>query len=216
MARVAAARAALLLPARPVAAEVAVVYNPLSHFVGGRQRATAYAGPQGEVAGIERDSLLGVYQALFPTNVPLDFVHAERLDARSLAGYKLVVLPYPLMLPARTAAELREYVRAGGALVLEARAGWNDERGHAADVIPGLGLAEVAGARETDVQTVAKGDGGAGRPRGAARPRGRREASRALVRGDARARVGRRARGGALRPGGAPAASCRGSARAGR
>ena len=39
----------------------------------------------------------------------------------------------------------------------EARAGWNDERGRAADTIPGLGLAEVVGARETDVQTVEKG-----------------------------------------------------------
>ena len=48
-------------------------------------------------------------------------------------------------------------MRAGGALVAEARAGWNDERGRAADTIPGLGLAEVVGARETDVQTVEKG-----------------------------------------------------------
>ena len=61
------------------------------------------------------------------------------------------------MLSRRTAAELREYVRAGGALVAEARAGWNDERGRAAEVIPGLGLAEVVGAREGDVQTVEKG-----------------------------------------------------------
>ena len=48
-------------------------------------------------------------------------------------------------------------MRAGGALVAEARAGWNDETGRAADTIPGLGLAEVVGARETDVQTVEKG-----------------------------------------------------------
>jgi hypothetical protein len=41
--------------------------------------------------------------------------------------------------------------------VTEARAGWNDEQGRAADTIPGLGLAEVVGARETDVQTVEKG-----------------------------------------------------------
>jgi beta-galactosidase GanA len=133
------------------------VYNPLSHFVGGRQRAAAYGGPQGEVAGIERDSLLGVYQALFPSNVPLDFVHADELTAQSLAAYRLVVLAYPLMLRAATAAELGGYVRAGGALVVEARAGWNDENGRAASTIPGLGLAEVVGARETDVQTVAKG-----------------------------------------------------------
>ena len=147
----------LFLDARPVPAQVAVVYNPLAHFVGGRQRAAAYGGPQGEVAGIERDSLLGIYRALFPTNVPLDYVHADTLTAAELARYRLVVFPYPLMMSLRTAAELREYVRAGGALVAEARAGWNDERGRAAEVIPGLGLAEVVGARETDVQTVEKG-----------------------------------------------------------
>jgi len=157
IARLVGEHSALFLGARPPQSEVAVVYNPLAHFVGGRQRATPYGGPQGEVAGIERDSLLGIYRALFPTNVPLDFVHADHLKASDLAPYRLVVLPYPLMMPAAAAAELREYVRAGGALVAEARAGWNDERGRAADTIPGLGLAEVVGARETDVQTVEKG-----------------------------------------------------------
>jgi hypothetical protein len=88
--------------------------------------------------------------------VPLDFVHADHLKAADLAAYRLVVLPYPLMMPAAAAAELRDYVRAGGALVVEARAGWNDERGRSSETIPGLGLAEVVGARETDVQTVAK------------------------------------------------------------
>jgi beta-galactosidase len=157
IARLVGEHSALFQAARPPRSEVAVVYNPLAHFVGGRQRATPYGGPQGEVAGIERDSLLGVYRALFPTNVPLDFVHADHLKASDLAPYKLVVLPYSLMMPAAAATELREYVRAGGALVAEARAGWNDERGRAADTIPGLGLAEVVGARETDVQTVEKG-----------------------------------------------------------
>jgi beta-galactosidase len=157
IARLVAEHSALFLGARPVRSEVAVVYNPLAHFVGGRQRATPYGGPQGEVAGIERDSLLGIYRALFRSNVPLDFVHADHLKAGDLAAYRLVVLPYPLMMPAAAAAELREYVRGGGALVAEARAGWNDERGHAADTIPGLGLAEVMGAREIDVQTVDKG-----------------------------------------------------------
>ena len=156
IARVVSRDSALFLAARPAPAEVAVVYNPLVHFVGGRQRATAYGGPQGEVASIERDSLLGVYRALFPTNVPLDFVHAEHLNAKDLAAYKLVVLPYPLMMPARAATELADYVRSGGALVAEARAGWNDERGRAAETIPGLGLAEVLGARETAVESVAK------------------------------------------------------------
>jgi beta-galactosidase len=46
-------------------------------------------------------------------------------------------------------------VRAGGALVAEARLGWNNERGWASEIIPGLGLHTVMGARETAVQTVA-------------------------------------------------------------
>ncbi len=157
IARLVGSHSPLFLAARPVPAQVAVVYNPLSHFVGGRQRAAAYGGPQGEVAGIERDSLLGIYRALFPSNVPIDYVHADHLKAAELASYRLVVLPYTPMMRASAASELREYVRAGGTLVLEARAGWNDDSGRAASVIPGLGLAEVAGAREADVQTVEKG-----------------------------------------------------------
>ena len=157
IAQVVAANEKLLAEARPAQAEVAIVYNPLSHFVGGRQRQAAYGGPQGEVAGIERDSLLGVYKALFPRHVPVDFVHAARVTAESLRPYKLVYLPYPLMLPASTAAVLRAYVEAGGRLVAEARPGWNDERGRASETIPGMGLAEVFGARETAVETAPQG-----------------------------------------------------------
>ncbi|HTS63067.1 MAG TPA: beta-galactosidase trimerization domain-containing protein, partial [Candidatus Acidoferrales bacterium] len=122
---------------------------------GGRQRATSYGGPQGEVAGIERDSLLGVYRALFPRNVPIDYVHVNELSA--LAQYKLVILPYPVMLPEAAAAPLKEYVRNGGALVAEARLGWSNERGTASERIPGMGLWELMGCRETAVQTGERG-----------------------------------------------------------
>jgi beta-galactosidase len=157
IARLVAANERLFLEARPPRAEVAIVYNPLVHFVGGRQRATAYGGPQGEVAGIERDSLLGIHRALFPTHVQIDYVHADHVTADKLAQYRLVFLAYPPMMPARLADALRGYVEQGGALVAEARAGWNDERGLAAPIIPGLGLHEVLGCRETAVQTGAGG-----------------------------------------------------------
>jgi beta-galactosidase len=147
----------LFLQARPPKAQVAIVYNPLSHFAGGRQRATAYGGPQGEAAGIERDSLLGAYEALFPSNLPLDFVHASFVTAEELAQYKLVILPYPIMLPERSVGVIAKYVAAGGALVSEARAGWSSERGRASDVIPGMGLSEVFCARETAVETAPQG-----------------------------------------------------------
>jgi beta-galactosidase len=157
VARVVDRNQSLFLNARPPQARVAVIYNPLAHFVGGRQRATAYGGPQGEVASIERDSLLGIHKALFPRNVPLDYVHIDNLSAAALAPYRLVYLPYPLMLPEKAAGPLREFVGNGGALVAEARLGWNNERGLAADRIPGMGLWEVMGCRETEVQTGAKG-----------------------------------------------------------
>ncbi|MBI5281317.1 MAG: beta-galactosidase, partial [Candidatus Solibacter usitatus] len=147
----------LFAEARPARAEVAILYNPLSHFVGGRQRQAAYGGPQGEVAGIERDSLLGVYKALFPKNLPVDFVHLEQVTLEGLRQYKLVYLPYPLMLPARAGGLLRAYVEQGGRLVAEARPGWNDERGRAAPIIPGQGLHELFGARETAIETAPQG-----------------------------------------------------------
>ena len=157
IARVVDRNQALFLEARPPKAEVAVVYNPLMHFVGGRQRAAAYGGPQGEVAGIERDSLLGVYRALFGRNVPLDYVHIDHLSQEKLRQYKLVIFPYPLMMPEASAPLFREYVQGGGTLVTEARLGWNNERGYASERIPGLGLWEVTGCRETAVQTAPNG-----------------------------------------------------------
>lgn len=147
----------LFLEARPVRSEVAIIYNPLAHFVGGRQRATTYGGPQGEVVGIERDSLLGAYRALFSQSVPIDYLHAAHLTAESLSRYKLVIFPYPVMVPEPIAAPLRAYVEQGGALVSEARLAWSNERGAASDRIPGLGLWEVFGAREVAVQTAPGG-----------------------------------------------------------
>jgi beta-galactosidase len=157
VARIVDRHQALFLGARPRQAEVAIVYNPLAHFVGGRQRATAYGGPQGEVAGIERDSLLGVHRALFPRNVPIDYVHIDHLDGDRLARYKLVMLVYPPLLPEASAGAIREYVRNGGTLVAEARLGWNNERGYASERVPGLGLWEVMGAREVAVETAQNG-----------------------------------------------------------
>ena len=147
----------LFLDARPSPAEVAVVYNPWSHLIGGRQRAATPSGSQGEVAGIERDSLLGVYRALFPRNVPLDYVHIDELSEATLKQYKLLIAPYPLMLPESSVSALKAYVENGGALVAEARLGWSNMRGYASERIPGMGLWELMGCRETAVQVGTRG-----------------------------------------------------------
>jgi beta-galactosidase len=147
----------LFLKARPPQARVAIVYNPLSYFIGGRQQQAAYGGPQGEVNGIERDSMLGIYRALFASNVPVEFIHISHLSQDLLAKFQLVFLPYPLMIPSSCAAPLQEYVSGGGALVAEARLGWNNEHGAASETIPGMGLFQMMGCRERSVQLGAKG-----------------------------------------------------------
>jgi beta-galactosidase len=94
---------------------------------------------------------------LFPSNLNIDYVHINELSEEALKQYKLVILPYPLMLPEAAAAPLEVYVKQGGTLVSEARLGWSNEHGYASDRIPGLGLWRVMGCRETAVQTGAKG-----------------------------------------------------------
>jgi beta-galactosidase len=56
-----------------------------------------------------------------------------------------------VMFTRRAAEGVASFVRSGGYVLAEARLAWNDERGYAADVIPGLGLSEVFGVREGDI-----------------------------------------------------------------
>ncbi|MBZ5538808.1 MAG: beta-galactosidase [Acidobacteriia bacterium] len=146
----------LFLKAQPSPAEVAIVYNPLSYLVGGRQPLPT-PGAQSEFAGIERNSLLGIYRALMPTHVPVDFIHINEIADGKAGRYKLILLPYPLMIPKAAGRGLTEYVRQGGTLMTEARLAWNDEQGHAKEIIPGFGLHEVTGCREVAVQQTPTG-----------------------------------------------------------
>ena len=97
--------------------------------------------------------MLGYYRALFPTNVTVDFVHINKINNH----YKLIILPYPVMISEGAAKAIREYVRNGGSVVAEARLAWNDDRGRAKEIIPGFGLNEVCGCRETAVQMTPSG-----------------------------------------------------------
>ena len=146
------ANGALFVHAHPAPAEVAIVYNPLSYMVGGRQ-AFSPSSAQSETESMPRRSMLGYYRALFPTNVPVDYVHINALNKH----YKLIIVPYPLMISESAANAIREFVRNGGSVVAEARLAWNDEHGRAKDVIPGFGLNEVCACREAAVQMTASG-----------------------------------------------------------
>ncbi|MFA5203107.1 MAG: beta-galactosidase trimerization domain-containing protein [Lentisphaeria bacterium] len=75
------------------------------------------------------ESLFGWDQLLNETGLGTDIVFDRHLTAGRLARYKAVVLPLSLALSAAQARALREYVSAGGVLVLGPWAGSLDEDG---------------------------------------------------------------------------------------
>ena len=134
----------LLLGSRPVPAQVALVYNPLAQMVGGEQR----HGP----GSMHQESLFGYHRIFAENNVPVEFIHRRYLENGDLDRFRLIILPYPLMLSRSAAQGLEAYVRGGGHLLAEARPAWNDERGFAAPTIPGMGLDRVFAATEDAVR----------------------------------------------------------------
>lgn len=137
------ANADLLLNAKPEPAQVAVVFNPLAPLLGGEN---AY----GDRHSMHR-AVAGYHRMFFERNMAVDFPSARELDIQKLHHYKLVIVPYPLLLTAEMANTLRQYAADGGHLFIEARAGWVDEQGHAQPTLPGFGWHQMIGVRESQV-----------------------------------------------------------------
>ena len=141
-----AAHASLWAEARPAPAEVAIVFNPLVPLLGGEQ---AY----GDRRGMHR-AVAGYHRMFLERNIPVDLPSARDLSAERLKRYALVIVPYPILMTREMAAALADYARAGGHLFVEARPGWQDDRGYASPILPGFGWHEVFGVRETQVEPV--------------------------------------------------------------
>ncbi|UCE07898.1 MAG: beta-galactosidase, partial [bacterium] len=135
---------ALFLKSKPVQAEIAIIYNPLAQMVGGEQR-----HGRGDM---HQNSLISYHRFFAENNVPVDFIHRKELETGDVSRYKLIIVPYPIMFTQKGAEGLKNYVENGGYVVAEARLAWNDERGYAAQAIPGLGLSSVFGVRETNIK----------------------------------------------------------------
>lgn len=134
----------LFLNSKPVKAEIGIVYNPLTQMVGGMQRR--------DYPAALTNSLIGYFQSFANHNIPVDFIHREHIEKQELSQYKLIIIPYPVMFTLKAAEGLREFVHNGGYVLSEARMAWNDDRGYASEIIPGLGLHEVFGVRENEVR----------------------------------------------------------------
>ncbi len=134
----------LFLNATPVKAEIGIVYNPLTQMVGGMQRRDFPAALS--------QTLIGYFQTFANHNIPVDFIHREHLENRDFSQYKLIVIPYPIMFTREAASGLRAFVENGGYVLAEARMGWNDDRGYASEIIPGLGMHDIFGVRENEIK----------------------------------------------------------------
>ena len=138
--RIVDANQELLIHSRPVPARVGIVYERMAQLVG---------GPRGGGDNYH-DHLVGYYRVFAEHNIPVEFVHASDLEAGDVSQYELLIVPYPLMMTRKAAEGLEQFVGQGGYAVAEARLAWNDERGFASEILPGLGLHEVFGVREQD------------------------------------------------------------------
>jgi beta-galactosidase len=126
-----------LWKSRPVKGDIGIVFAPESERFNFAQ--------QGNTANYA-ESARGAYMAFFDSNVQPDWVHID-----DIAGYPVVYLPYPVMLTQKSAAQLRRYVDNGGTLISEGLPGYFGDGAHAGERQPNLGLADVFGAVETDV-----------------------------------------------------------------
>jgi beta-galactosidase len=138
------ANADLLLEAKPRQAEAAVVFSPLVPLLGGYDEENS--------RNAMHRALAGYHRMFFERNLPLDVLSSRELAGRGLQKYKLILLPYPLMMTEEEAGALRDYVSKGGHLFVEARPGWVDEAGHAEGVVPGFGWQEMFGMRESSIE----------------------------------------------------------------
>jgi len=143
-----AQNAASINKAQPAPAEVAILYNRLSYMVGGTEPSLSTLG------NAERDSLEGLHRAFLEKQIPVDFVSTQDLMDGRVKDYKILFLPYAVMISQQVAEGVKRYVEQGGTAVAGARLAWNNARGFASDVIPGFGLDEVFGAREKIIRPV--------------------------------------------------------------
>lgn len=140
IARLIQQNADLLLRSHPQRAEVAIVFSPLTPLLGGYDE-------EGHRNAIH-EAVAGYHRMFFERNIPVEVLSSRELKQDNLQQYKLVIVPYPLMLTGEEADVLKHYVSDGGHLFVEARPGWVDERGHAQPRIPGFGWDEMLGVRE--------------------------------------------------------------------
>lgn len=93
------------------------------------------------------ESNAGLFKALYEGNITADFLRMDHtLTLKTLRSYKIIYLPFQIVMRRRVADLLKEYVRQGGWVVADARTATIDELDYAYHTSPGAGLDELFGA----------------------------------------------------------------------
>lgn len=86
-----------------------------------------------------RDSIKGLYRVLWETDYPVDVVRLdEEVIDTPYTPYKIMYLPCPTWISARSAEKLREFVSRGGTLISEASLAQYDDQFYACEKVPGM------------------------------------------------------------------------------
>jgi beta-galactosidase len=127
-----------LWASRPVQGDIGLLFAPESEMFNYVQQGSTDFYAQ---------SIRGAYQAFFDSNIQADFVSLD-----DMAKYRILYLPYPVMLKSATVERLRKYVEDGGTLVTEGLPAYFGDHGRAGPTQPNYGLDRLFGARERYVE----------------------------------------------------------------
>lgn len=129
----------LFLDSKPLQADVAILYNIEAH--------KALACLRAESAEVIRKDIFGIYKALMDFGITVDFLHLTDLN-KDLSRYKLIVLPFSIVMNIEAAKAIEKYVASGGTILADGRIAWMKEDGNLCEKIPGLGLDKLFGCEE--------------------------------------------------------------------
>ncbi len=128
------------MSAKPLKAEVGIIYNVQSHG--------ALAGLRETSADIIRKDMFGFYKIMQHNDIPVNFLHLDDMSSVILSGYKVIFAPLCIVLNDEVAAVLKTFVENGGTLIADGRIGWMDENGNLSLKIPSGDLDKVFGCLE--------------------------------------------------------------------
>ncbi len=120
--------------------------TPLGHWLGsGVDTIDLNKYPAGERRmPAHMESAVGVFRAMMEDHLPLDIITEPDLeDAKTLAKYRVLILPNAACMSSHSAAVVRQFVKAGGGLVSLHESSLCNEFG---DRLPDFQLADVFGA----------------------------------------------------------------------